>query len=148
MEGGVQEAGWSEAEMELVRETRSSDYQINYRGYGQDLAERFLMFGVGVIKLVARLPQTFAGKHIGGQLLRSGTSSGANYEEARGAESRADFVHKMGVVLKEMKESRYWLRIIAAADMLPLPEVHPPLNEAEELCSITARSIFTAKRNS
>ena len=53
----------------------------------------------------------------------------------------------MGVVLKEMKESRYWLRVIAAAQMLPLPEVQPLLKDAQELCSITARSIFTAKRN-
>jgi four helix bundle protein len=79
--------------------------------------------------------------------MRCGTSPGANYEEARGAESRNDFIHKMGIVLKEMKESRYWLRVILAAGLLPPDEVVPSLKESEELCAITASSILTARRN-
>ena len=69
---------------------------------GDDLAGRLLAFTVQIIKLVGELPNTIVGRHIGGQLLRSGTSPGSNYEESRGAESRADFVHKLGIVLKEM----------------------------------------------
>ena len=78
----------------------------------EELAERLLDFAVRVINLVGKLPGNSVGNHIGLQLLRCGTSPGANYEEARGAESAADFVHKPGIVLKELKESRYWLKLI------------------------------------
>ena len=78
-----------------------------------DLDERLLDYAARVITLVESLPNTLAGRRIGDQLLRSGTSVGANYEEARGAESRADFVHKLQVALKELRESNYWLRLIA-----------------------------------
>ena len=77
---------------------------------GDDLAERLLNFTVRIIKLVNILPKTPVGKHIGSQLLRCGTSPGSNYEEARGAESRADFIHKLGIVLKELKASRFRLK--------------------------------------
>jgi len=143
----VEGANWSPAEWELVREPQTSEYGSRPRDGGSQLAERFIAFGVGVLKLVNTLPNTFACRHIGGQLLRCGTSPGANYEEARGAESRNDFIHKMGVVLKELKESRYWLRVISAAELLSLPEVKTLLKEAEELCSIAAQSILTAKKN-
>jgi four helix bundle protein len=83
--------------------------------------------------------------HIGDQLLKAGTSPGANYEEACGAESRSDFIHKLGIVLKELKESRYWLKIIHNAGLLPLDHIKPLLAECEELCAIIARSIFTAR---
>jgi four helix bundle protein len=115
------------------------------RDSGEKMAERFLAFAVGTINLVGRLSHSTVGQHVGHQLLRCGTSPGANYEETRGAESRADFVHKMGVVLKELKESRYWLRGIAQANLVPRPVVTPLLTEVEELCAITARSILTAK---
>src|SRR5262249_11821099 len=75
------------------------------RDGGERLAERFLAFAVGILNLVGKLPNTAAGQHVARQLLRCGTSPGANYEEARGAESRADFTHKMGIVLKELKEA-------------------------------------------
>jgi len=71
-----------------------------------------LDFAVEIIKLAVRLNKTSVGRHIGGQLTRSGTSPGANYEEACGAESRADFIHKLQIVLKELRESSYWLRLI------------------------------------
>jgi len=85
---------------------------------GDDLAERLLAFTVHIIKLVGELLNTIVGRHIGGQLLRSGTSPGSNYEESRGAESRADFVHKLGIVLKELKETRYWLHVIYHTEIL------------------------------
>ncbi|MEW6685045.1 MAG: four helix bundle protein [Candidatus Edwardsbacteria bacterium] len=90
-------------------------------------------------------PKTVVGKHIGGQLLRSGTSPGSNYEEARGAESRADFIHKLGVVLKELKESRSWMKVIYRAKLVSPEYLNPLISECEELCAIIAKSIITAK---
>jgi four helix bundle protein len=114
---------------------------------GDQLAQRLLDFVVAIIKIVDALPSTAAGRHVGRQSVRSGTSSGSNYEEARGAESRADFVHKMAVVLKELKETRFWLRVIHRTQMLPPERVMPVLDECEQLCAITGKSVFTAKRN-
>lgn len=82
------------------------------------LEERLINFAVRIIKLAASLPWTPAGKHVAGQILRSGTSPAPNYGEARGAENHADFVHKLKVVLKELNETRIWLRIIERSDML------------------------------
>src|SRR5438309_551132 len=84
---------------------------------GDDIAMRLVALAVSVVKIVDALPDTPAGKHVAGQLLRSGTSPGANYEEARGAESRRDFVHKVGITLKELQETRYWLRVVAGANL-------------------------------
>ncbi len=113
---------------------------------GDMLTERLLDFTVRVIKLVGSLPKTAVGKHIGGQIIRSGTSPGSNYEEARGAESRADFVHKLGIVLKELKETRFWLRVIHRSQIITPQRVESLLNECEELCAIIAKSIVTARK--
>ncbi|MEW6684870.1 MAG: four helix bundle protein [Candidatus Edwardsbacteria bacterium] len=112
---------------------------------GDNIAERLLDFAVSMIKLVDALPRTVVGKHIGGQLLRSGTSPGSNYEEARGAESRADFIHKLGVVLKELKESRFWMKVIYCAKLVSPEHLNPLISECEELCAIITKSIITAK---
>ena len=119
----------------------------NKDDFGDELAERFLNFAARIIKLSAALPKTPAGKHIANQLLRCGTSPGANYEEARGAESRKDFIHKLGVVLKETKESRYWLKLILVSKMLAHNKVCSLLTEAEELIAIIGKSIMTARSN-
>lgn len=111
------------------------------------LSERLLEFAANIILLTRELEKTYAGKHIAGQLVRSATSSGANYEEARGAESRADFVHKMQVVLKELRESLYWLRLIEKSSLASLDNTVKLLKEANELCSIVGRSVVTAKKN-
>ena len=111
------------------------------------LSDRLLDFAVKVIKITDALPNTVAGRHIGGQLIRAGTSCGSNYEEACGAESRSDFAHKMSIVLKELKESRYWLRLIQRTQMLAPKYTDSALSECEQLCAITAKSIITAKRN-
>lgn len=113
---------------------------------GDELAERLLSFAVQIIKLVSSLPKTPVGRHVGGQLIRSGTSPGSNYEESRGAESRADFIHKLGIVLKELKESRYWLRVIHYSELMASRRVEPLIQECEELCAIIAKSIITAKK--
>ena len=81
----------------------------------QDVAERLLEYGSCIIKVVESLPQTLVGRRIGDQLLRSGISVGAHYEEAQAGESRDDFVHKLQIALKELKESNYWLRLLIKA---------------------------------
>jgi four helix bundle protein len=110
-----------------------------------DLPERLLTFGAAVIGVAALLPYTFVGRHVGGRLIRAGTSAGANYDEACGAESRADFVHKMQVVLKELRESRYWLRLIHRASLLPPAAVEPATQGSDELCRIIGKSVATSK---
>lgn len=110
------------------------------------LSDRLLDFAVEVIKIANALPNTVAGRHVGGQLTRAGTSSGSNYEEACGAESRSDFAHKMSIVLKELKESRFWLRLIRRTKMLDSKDIDPVLNECEQLCAMAAKSILTTKR--
>jgi len=82
------------------------------------LQERLIDFAVRIIKLTSHLPRTSAGKHVARQLLRSGASPAPNYAEARGAESRADFLHKLGVVLKELNETSVWLQIIERCQMV------------------------------
>ncbi len=111
------------------------------------LSDRFLGFAAAIIRIADALPSTVAGRHVGGQLIRAGTSCGSNYEEACGAESRSDFTHKMSIVLKELKESRYWLRLIQRARMLAVDKMGSTSSECEQLCAIAAKSILTAKRN-
>lgn len=115
-------------------------------GKGDQLSERLLNFVVKIIEIVNALPKTIAGKHIGSQLISAGTSCGANYEEGCGAESRSDFVHKMSIVLKELKETRYWLRLIHRTKMLAPEYMVPAMDECGQLCAIIGKSIFTAKR--
>ena len=111
------------------------------------LADRLLDFAAKIIQIADALPNTVAGRHIGGQLIKAGTSGGSNYEEACGAESRSDFAHKMSIVLKELKESRYWLRLIQRTQMLTTKDTDSTLLECEQLCAIVAKSIITAKKN-
>ena len=111
-----------------------------------DLDERLLDYGARVIRLVESLPKTLAGRRIGDQLLRSGTSVGAHYEEARGAESRADFVHKLQIALKELRESNYWLRLLAKANILPEERLAELVDESVQLRAILSKAVATAKR--
>ena len=110
-----------------------------------DLSQRLLNYAVRIIKIVEALPKTIVGKRIGDQLLRSGTSVGANYEEAQGAESTGDFVHKLQIALKELRESNYWLRVIAGAALLPKEKLTDILDESDQLCRILSKAVATAK---
>ncbi len=110
------------------------------------LSDRLLGFAAAVIKITDTLPTTVAGRHIGGRLIRAGTSCGSNYEEACGAESRPDFMHKMSIVLKELKESRFWLRLISRTELLASNLNEPALDECQQLSAMVAKSILTAKR--
>ena len=109
------------------------------------LQERLIDFAARIIKLSAGLPKTAAGKHIAGQILRSGTSPAANYGEARGAESRNDFVHKLGIVLKELNETVIWLCLIERSKMLRTELLAGLVDENRELGRIFASSLKTAR---
>jgi four helix bundle protein len=113
-----------------------------------ELEERLVDFAVRIIKLSACLPNNPAGKHIAGQILRSGTSPAPNYGEARGAESRADFVHKIRVVLKELNETSVWLRMIERSGLLKGDLLVDIVYENGELCRIFAASLKTARSRS
>jgi four helix bundle protein len=113
---------------------------------GDDIARRLLMFAVHVLELVRRLQRDTVGRHVGRQLLRSATAGGANYEESRSAESRADFVHKVSIAAKELRESRYWLRLVSEANLTrTTAEVDGLASEAGELVAILTASAKTAK---
>ena len=114
-------------------------------GFSDDLSNRFMNFVVNILKLEKQLCKTYSGRHIYGQLFRAGTSSGANYEEARAGESRADFIHKMQIVLKELRESHFWIKLIFAAKLIENEVLEFLFNESKELANITAKSIVTAK---
>jgi four helix bundle protein len=111
----------------------------------KNLADRILQFSARVVRLVMALPATRPGKKIADELLRASTSVGANYEEAQGAESKADFNHKLQIALKEMRESRYWLCLISEATLLKPDLVEPLIQEATELRAILSKSVATAK---
>ena len=113
----------------------------------EELVERLISFAARVGKVVDALPDTRMGRHIGGQLVRSGTSPAPNYEEACAAESRADFVHKLSICLKELRESRSWIRLIIKTEMLPEHRMGELLDESSQLCNMIAQSIVTAKEN-
>jgi four helix bundle protein len=110
------------------------------------LEERLIDFAVRIVILSANLPKTPAGKHIAGQILRSGTSPAPNYGEARGAESHADFIHKLGVVLKELNETSIWLRIIERSQLLRKELIKDIIVENLELCRIFTSSLKTVRK--
>jgi len=91
------------------------------------------------------LPRTLVGRRIGDQLLRSSISIGANYEEAQGAESREDFVHKPQIALKEVRESNYWLRLLAKADIVPSNRLSAILDESNQLRAMLSKAVATTK---
>ena len=112
-----------------------------------DLEERLLDYAAEIIRLVEHLPQTRAGNHIANQLLRSGTSPLPNHGEAQAAESKKDFVHKMSICLKELRETRRWLRLTLRVYTNKFSsETNPLLKETEELIMIFAASIKTARK--
>jgi four helix bundle protein len=112
-----------------------------------DLEDRLLGFSARIIRLVDSLPNTRAANHIAGQLLRCGTSPYGNHGEVEAAESRKDFIHKLKVCLKELKETRRWLRLIAKSSMVPAPQMAAILHETEELIKIFFSSVRTAEKN-
>ena len=114
-----------------------------------DLEDRLIDFAVRIIRIAESLPKTKVGNHIAGQIIRSGTSPAPNYGEAQGAESRPDFIHKMKVSLKELRETRVWLLMIVRANLIkPASKLELLIDENNQLISIFVKSIDTAKRKS
>ena len=110
-----------------------------------DLSDRFLDFADRTSTVVEALPDTRLGRRIADQLLRSGTSPVGNYEEACAAESKSDFAHILRICLKEVRESRGWLRLIARRNLLPATRLEDLIDEAEQLARILGKSIATAR---
>ncbi|WP_367874987.1 four helix bundle protein [Luteolibacter sp. Populi] len=111
-----------------------------------DLEERLLAFAASIIRLVESLPSSRAANHVAGQLLRSGTSPLANHGEAEAAESPADFIHKLRISLKELRETYRWLRL---AQLVPLADskvLEPILRETDELIRIFVASVRTVSQ--
>jgi four helix bundle protein len=113
-----------------------------------DLEDRLLDYAAAIIRLVEELPKTRAGNHVAAQLLRSGTSPLPNHGEAESAESPADFIHKLKVCLKELRETKRWLRLVVRIPALPPNAVDPLLRETVELIRIFVASIRTAEKRS
>lgn len=114
-----------------------------------DLEDRLLDYATSIIEISESLASTRAGNHIAGQLLRSGTSPLPNHGEAQAAESRNDFVHKMSICLKELRETRRWLRLVLRAGLVSPPDkAAQGLDETEDLIRIFAASVRTARQNS
>lgn len=113
-----------------------------------DLEDRLVRFAAAVCRLTGRLPTTAVGKHLTVQLIRSGTSPLANYGEVQGAESRRDFVHKLGICVKELRETRAWLKLMGELQLCPGDQLSLMLGDCNELLAITATSIRTARQNS
>lgn len=112
-----------------------------------DLEKRLIDFSICIIDIVESLPNTKAGNHIGNQMVRCGTSPAANYGEAQNAESRSDFIHRIRISLKELRETRIWLIIIHRKNMIKqITMVERVLKENCELIAIFAASVKTAKR--
>ena len=107
--------------------------------------DKYLEFGADIVILVKALPRITPGRQIADQLLRSGTSVGANVHEAQSAESSADFVHKLQIGLKEIRETAYWLAIVEKSDLLKSDALTRLIGRCEELTAILARSVITAK---
>jgi len=115
------------------------------RQANEALEDRLLNFAAHCGKAVDALPESRMGRHIAGQLIRCGTSPAPNYAEACAAESRNDFVHKLGITLKELRESRVWLRMCAKCELLPASVLAPLTDECTQLMNIIGKSIVTAK---
>jgi four helix bundle protein len=125
----------------LIREGKTE-------GRKYDLEERLLEFASAIIDLSEKLPCSRAGNHVAGQILRSGTSPYPNHGEAEDAESREDFIHKLKVCLKELRETRRWTRLISRKNWAKDdPTLLFVLNESDELIRIFFSSIQTAQRN-
>jgi len=113
-----------------------------------DLGERLLEYSVRIIKVVEQLENTKVGNHVSTQLLRSGTSPYPNHGEAQSAESPKDFIHKLRISLKELRETQRWLKLVQRVPLLKKPELLDGiLQETEELIKIFVTSIKTAEKN-
>jgi four helix bundle protein len=112
-----------------------------------ELSDRLWDFAARVGKIVDALPDTRLGRHVAGQLVRCGTAAPPNYDESGAAESRDDFIHKLSIALKELRESRGWLKFVVRAGLLPSAKLSIAIDESEQLCRILGKSVLTARSN-
>lgn len=113
---------------------------------GSDIQERLIKFAARIVKVCNALPDNKAGKHFASQMLRSGTSPAPNYAEARAAESKKDFIHKLKVAVKELNETEVWLKIISESEMVGEERLAEILDECSQLARILSASINTARK--
>jgi len=145
---GVREdEGVYPADKEMLNVQRSTPNTQRQSDPRFDLEDRLLEFSARIIRLADSLPNTRAANHLAGQLLRCGTSPYGNHGEVEAAESRKDFVHKLKICLKELKETRRWLRLAAKSAIVSASKMTAILSETEELIKIFFSSIRTAERN-
>ena len=111
------------------------------------LEGRFLDFAARCGKVVDALPDSRLGRHVAGQLVRCGTAAAPNYAEGCAAESRNDFIHKLGIALKELRESRVWLELCVKSELMPSSRLNPLIDECNQLVNILGKSIVTARAN-
>jgi four helix bundle protein len=114
----------------------------------EELSERLWKFAARVGKVVDALPESRLGRHVAGQLVRCGTAAAPNYDEGCAAESRADFAHKVNIALKELVETRGWLRFIPIAELLPVTRITDLLDECDQLSRILGKSVATVRGKS
>ena len=134
-----------------VGRTKYGEHRSTFHVQGSnfyDLEDRLLEYAARIVRLTEAMAKSQAGKHVSRQLLRSGTAPHAHHGEAQGAESPDDFIHKLRIGLKELRESRRWLRLIHRVPLVSKPtKVDPLLQETEELTRIFVASIGTARKN-
>ena len=127
-----------------VAETPNGTYGARSK---YNLEDRLLEFTANVVRLADSLPNTKAGNHIAGQLLRCGTSPLANHGEVEAAESRKDFLHKLRICLKELRETWRWLRLVGRLELSKGDQLRAALTEVEVLIRIFAASVRTTEKN-
>ena len=131
-----------------INESSNTEYGGARRNPQYDFEDRLLDSAVNVVELTESLPSTRAGNHIAGQLLRCGTSPLSNHGEVEAAESRKDYLHKLRICLKELRETKRWLRLVGRLKRLGQAEnLAFCLNEVDELIRIFAASVRTAEGN-
>ncbi len=116
--------------------------------HGQNLEHRLAAYGGEVIITINEFAEKKGSRHVSDQLLRSGSGAGAHYAEARSSQSRRDFIHKVSLAAKEVRESLHWIRVAAHAGLRPHDELRPSIREAEELVAILFACMNTARKNS
>lgn len=129
-----------DAENRKKKEDREKDNEGR-----QDLSERLYKFALDIVEFVKSLKRDWVASEIGKQLLHSGTSVAANYEEARGAFSKKEFVYKLSIAFREAKEANYWLRLLYDAKIAQGPRIEYLLQESKEIRNILGRSVKTAR---
>ncbi len=121
---------------------------IEKKESGKKIKERSYEFALKIIKLVRLIPKDTAGYVLGRQLIRSGTSIGANVEESQGASSKKDFVNKINIAKKEARETKYWLNLIVDSEMMSTKQIKELIRECSELIKILTAIVKTSISNS